>query len=183
MKLFRCKLSVIITLFTTLLCPSINRASSLDLNFHDNTTRLTYASYTNKNVIADGGMLFISRNDSSEQMFHLGINKVSKNVRFGVRGIYTSPNDYDVLALGVGLHARFYLTRKINFDVGGYYAPEFASLMDAAGYTEIGLRLSFNITDPLDLYAGYRNIKIEIGDPGSKTEIDDDLHIGFKFYF
>ena len=167
-----------------LLLPSLSHASSIDVNFHDDTTRIIYATYTARDVVSDGGALIINQqDDSTEQVFHLGISKVSKNVRFGLRGIYTSPGDNDVLAIGLGLNAKFGLSRKTSFSVNGYYAPELTSIMDATGYSELGLRLSFNITKPLDLYLGYRNLKVEIDGRDKSVELDDDFHLGLKFYF
>lgn len=183
MKSFKTRLATLVSLLITLFTAGICQGESIDLNFHDDTTRLTYANYSAKNVVTDGGILLINENNASEQLFHLGISRMSKNVRFGIRGVYTSQGNLDVFALGLAVNARFYLAQKTHVEIGGYHAPEFISFMDAAGYTELGFRLSFNITTPLDLYIGYRNIKLNIENSDHKIELDDDLHLGLKFYF
>jgi len=181
MKLIRLKL-LFTFLFLALPVP-VSLAASFDINHHDDITRFTYATYSGQRVIADGGMLYIEKRETHENVFHLGINKVAENIRFGVRGVYASPGENDVLTIAGALKIRFFPAKDLRFDIGAYYAPEFTSMMDASGYTELGFRLSFNITSPLDLYLGYRNIKIKLSDAQSKVEIDDDLHLGLQFYF
>ena len=183
MKSFKYKLAIVFPFLTAFFATSLSNASSLDLNFHDDTTRLSYNSYTARDVVTDGGILFVSNNNSSEQLFHLGISKISKNVGFGIRGIYTSPGSIDLAAISLAVNARFYLSAKTHLEIGGYHAPEFTSFMDAAGYTEIGFRLSFNITEPLDIYIGYRNLKLKVENANNKIEMDDDFHLGLKFHF
>lgn len=158
-------------------------ADSIDLNTSDKATRLTYASYVSPRVVGDIGMLLHNKPRGEEDMFHLGANLVNQNVRFGLRGTYASPGNQDLLAIGLGLNVRMGLAKNLYFDIGGYYAPEFMSLMDSAGYSELNARVSLSVSRPLELYLGYRNIKVKIKDVSNKVEIDDGLYLGLQFYF
>ena len=165
------------------LLPVAAIAQSLDLNANDDVIRVTYATFTGKNIIADGGGMFIDKNNESEQAWHIGAHAVLENVRLGFRTFYTSPGAVDVLVVGFGGQANLHLSPQLKLGLIGYYAPSFSSFMDSDGYTEFGLRMSFKVNRKLDVYLGYRNIKVKIEGVSRKIELDDDPHIGLKMYF
>lgn len=160
-------------------------ADSLDMNFHGHAFRATYATYVGRKAVADFGALFLREKVGKENdtLLHAGVNFIFQNLRFGVRAIYVTPANYDLLSLGFGLQGRFALTRRVGIGGHFYYAPDVTSAMDSEGYHEFGARLDFKANKDVYLYIGYRNLKVKILSVTNKVELDDDVHIGAKLYF
>lgn len=175
----------ILAFLIIMVCTSSARASSIDINFHSNALRATYASYVGKKTVADFGALLLKERyrKEDEVVFHTGFNFVFDNLRFGVRAIYATPGDSDILSLGFGGQVRFPMTRRV--DLGGhfYYASDVTSALDSEGYQEFSVRLDFKLAQSAYLYLGYRNVKVKINTVQNKVELDDDFHIGAKLYF
>lgn len=160
-------------------------SASLDLNLHSKAFRATYAFVPSKDTVTDLGVLFLQddHGDDSETAFHAGLNFVFENFRFGGRAFYVSPGNSDVLAVGLGGQARFAVTKKVGVGAHIYYAPEFTSMMDSKGYQEMAVHVDFRVVGGAYVYLGYRNLKVSIGNANHKIELDDDPHLGIKFYF
>lgn len=172
-----------ILLACSLLVSNSGRAQSIDFNAHSDVYRFTYANYVARKVVSDVGVMIMEKRNDSDEAWHIGVAAAIENIRLGARLIYTSPGATDVMAVGLGGSGKFYLSRNISFGLLFYYAPEFSSFLDAEGYSEFGMRLNFVVSKPLELYVGYRNYKVAIADVNNKIELDDDLHLGLKFYF
>jgi len=174
------------TICAALFLPGTVFAKSIDLNFTDNSVRFTYAQAIDRNLVTDLGVLFLDnegRFQDDELAFHVGLNVVSDNVRFGGRVFFVAPGDAEALVIGLGGQARIALSSHIGLGGHFYYAPETISFMDAEGYYEYSIRLDFKVTRTAYLYLGYRNVTVRIGDRDNKVELDDDAMLGIKLYF
>ncbi len=178
-KLFLCALLLVVS--------NAVAARSIDLNYHSDALRATYAFGMQRNVEGDVGILILdkqgNKNNDSEVGLHTGINFVSGSVKLGGRLFYISPGNNDLLALGFGGQGRIGLSKEVGISGHFYYAPEMTSMLDAASYHDLTVNLDLRIAKAAFLYLGYRNLKVKIGDVNNKLEIDDDFMVGFKIHF
>lgn len=178
-------LSVSIMLWTAT-APLWANAASLDLNASGDAFRGTLAAYVGKKVVGDLGVLSTRyrNNRDSDTGLHAGLHFVpDAKIRLGTRLFYVSPGTADVMALGLGLQLRLFLSRQVSLGGHFYYGPESFSFMDSEGYSEFALRLSFRLARKAHLYLGYRTIKVKVFSVNNKVELDDDPHLGLKLYF
>ncbi len=168
-------------------------AASADFNLHNNALRLTYASGVSnqKGLEVDAGMLY---HDSGDEAYHLGANVTGENwsdagtfdISLGGRAFFVPGTGYDALAFGVGGQLRFSPVHRLG--VGGhiYYAPGILSFLDSDGYTEVAVRLDYQVLPQAFVYVGHRSIKMDVDINGNKVkgvELDKDVHIGMKLLF
>jgi len=160
-------------------------AASFDINVNSDVFRVTLAKSVDRNQVADFGFLAAkqNRNHNSESVLHAGYNWVSHNFRIGLRSIYASPGNYDILAVGVGFQGRTALSRNVYLGGHFYYAPSALSFLDGDGYDEFAIRLMLKLGRSAFTYIGYRKFEIGISPFRNNIELDDDFHIGLKLYF
>jgi len=160
------------------------QADSLDLNVNADMARLQFVHLVKRKEYADFGvMVFENKKPATDYALQLGYNAaLNQAIKAGVRGIYTNPQNFDVLAVGVGAQAELDFTHNIGMSGHLYYAPGVTSLLDATGYREFAIRLNYYVSAKTSLYVGYRNLQIKLLNAPT-LELDDDLHVGLKRVF
>jgi len=165
--------------------PMSASAASFDFNVNSDAVRFTLTKSTARGQVGDFGVLMVdkSKKYDSENVIHLGYHWLGNNFRVGFRSIYASPGDYDILALGIGFQARTAIATNLFLGGHFYYAPSAFSFLDGDGYDEFALRLMLKMGRSAFVYLGYRKFEFGISPFKNNYELDDDFHIGLRFYF
>lgn len=170
-------------------------ADDIDINLRDEAIRATYTmqSGNNRSGLSTELGLFYSEDKEKldDTLFHLGLNVSGENwsqsgtfdISLGGRIYYTSPEDLDLAAIGLGGAIRFSPAHRLGLGGHVYYAPDITSFMDAETFLEAGIRLDYQILPQAFIYVGYRQIEVDIVDGPKDVELDDDAHVGFKLLF
>jgi len=159
--------------------------ASFDLNLRNDAVRVIYAFAVDKKTVVDVGGL-LSKNDKQDDevlIFHSGVHWLFEPIRIGVRVLYATPENRDILSLGFGGQARFPLARRVSLGGHFYYAPEVTSMLDSKNYREFSIRLNYKLARTAYVYVGYRNLKVAVLNLKNTVELDEGLLVGAKFYF
>jgi len=174
-------------LFLFALSTAQNSQAGFDINLNDHAVRGTFdylGDPRKKDLVTDMGLLYAApEQGNSTIVTHLGLNSGTEDLRLGMRAILANPDGGDVLALGLGLQGRLWLSPTLSFSGHAYYAPQITSLLDSRGYREISVRLNFRINRNDDIYVGYRSLQVKLDGFADAIEIDEDLMLGIKLNF
>lgn len=103
---------------------------------------------------------------------------------FGGRVYHASPDSGDsIQALGIGGFIGFSVPEIDDFsvEVELYYAPSIMITDNFDNMTDLQFRASYQLFENAAVYAGFRNIEVEIGD--FNFEFADGFHLGFSAQF
>lgn len=180
-------------------------ADNIDINLNNDALRLSYAHQlqSTKGLSVEVGGLYTEemrydghRVDDDELLLHAGLLVSGENwsqagtfdISIGGRliagSIEPGNTNYDLVALGFGGDVRFSPVHRLGIGGNIYYAPDITSFQDANSYQEFGVRVDYQLMPQAFVYVGYRNVEVELDNPGStKAEFDDNVHLGFKMTF
>lgn len=185
-----------IILLLLLLISTTVSAQKMDIGLSDGSARITYISMIGDSTFGrtelSGGVLF---NEDSNNMFDIGLQVVdiagseSPNLELGLgpRFYYASLDRPSATgtAIAIGGNLRYRLAKVQRLVLYGafYYAPDITSWSDADSFSELDLRIGYEMLPNADAYIGYRSIDMEVhksGVDGNKN-IDSGLFIGIRF--
>lgn len=167
-------------------------ADNIDINLRDDAIRASYAMNFNGGLNADFGFLY---NEDKEQLddtlYHAGLLVSGENwsesgtfdISLGGRMIYSTPGTIDLGALAFGGNVRFSPLHRLGIGGTVFYAPGITSFMDAESYTEVGVRVDYQVLPQAFVYVGYRNIEVDIDNGPDDVELDEGILAGFKMLF
>jgi hypothetical protein len=159
-------------------------ADSLDINLHNDAMRATFAHAVNPGMEWDVGHLF---NDDSDSITHVGMHVSGENwsragifdIGLGGRALWVRNDVDDEAAIALGVRVRFSPVHRLGIGGEFYHAPDIIAFGDAESYTEVSLRLDYQILPKALVYVGYRNIEMDFAGLRD-VELEDDFHLGMK---
>lgn len=167
-------------------------ADEADLSFNADAARLSYVRpLARVDLEADAGWL---HHQDNGDVLHLGarISDAASDGRnplvagLGARlawfdGDLSGQNGF---ALAVGGFLKYTLPRYNRVSVAGaaWFAPEVLSISDAEGYTDLELRLAYNLMREADVFIGTRYVKGEY-DGAPDARFDTGMHAGIHLRF
>lgn len=86
------------------------------------------------------------------------------------------------LALGGMAEARLPAFNRIGATLYVYGAPKASAFGDLEGYLEYAVGLDYQVLRDASVYAGYRQVKVDVKDVGDFT-VDNGWHLGLKLNF
>jgi hypothetical protein len=97
---------------------------------------------------------------------------------------FLSTENNDIFAIAIGGEARYRLGREQSASImlAAYYAPDIITFGTADNVSDVTLRIDFGLNSAVNVFAGYRIFEIETLTAGDH-EIDDHLHLGFRYNF
>lgn len=178
------------------------QADSLDLSLSNETVRVNYGRDYG-GAILDFGALYTNELkvetttiDEGAWLAHLGLVSGgavyinSSTLEGGLGGrIYggsadDTPDDIEVLALGLGGYARFFpQDGMLGFGIAGYYAPEIVTGLDVDRLWDFEARVEFKVFENASFYFGYRQVKARVDDTKFDIKIDDEFNGGVFLRF
>jgi len=189
-----------ILLASWLLLPvSFASAQGLAIQINNDSARFTYSTEAwgqqYGQLDLEGGFLYTQNND---YMFNLGLMVRNDSldtpivVSIGSRLYYarvTGPapalTTYSVAAVTIGIDALIIPDNLGGVGFGAHYftGPSVVSFGDAEGFTEYGVRVSYQITPQANVYLGYQNIETKIKNQGIDVTVSKGTLFGIDMRF
>ncbi|MEA3315953.1 MAG: YfaZ family outer membrane protein [Campylobacterota bacterium] len=101
----------------------------------------------------------------------------------GMKAIYSSIEDTDLMAMPLGLHIQYEPNEMFFFALEGYYSPQVLTFMDATNYKSGEFSINYRILRDGYIYAGFRKIIAETENSNKEIEFDDNPFFGFRVRF
>lgn len=172
-------------------------AANADLNLSDDALRLNWAAplsalSDNVDALYDAGLLLGKHDDERYVQGHLGAlvtgdagaRDANVTAGLGARFVVLDGEDFtgSALALGGQIEARVPSFNRIGAFAYVYGAPQASAFGDFDGYLEYAVAADYSVLRNASLYAGYRQIKIDV-DPVGNITVDTGWHLGLRLTF
>lgn len=178
------------------------QAAGLDINLSSQALRGTFSgSLTDVFPRVSGqyemGLLLGEEESRNFQQVHGGVlvtgdaGAQQANVTAGLGGRIAAINGDDTnggdlaggaLALGGMIEARLPAFNRIGAIAYAYGAPKASAFGDLEGYLEYAVALDYQVLRTASLYAGYRQLKVDVKDIGDFS-VDNGWHLGLRLTF
>ena len=114
----------------------------------------------------------------------MGLREVNLAAGIGGRLLYSKlgSSNGGAFAIGGQIEARPVTFNRLGVSASSYYAPNITSFGDINRYLESTMSLDYEVIHGGSVYAGYRNIKQDIGSSGNTT-VDNGLNLGMRLKF
>lgn len=178
---------------------SFASAQGLAIQVNNDSARFTYSTEAwgqqYGQLDLEGGFLYTQDND---YMLSLGLMVRNDSldtpviISIGSRLYYshvTGPaptlTKYSVAAVTVGIDALIIPDNLGGVGFGAHYftGPSVVSFADAEGFTEYGVRVSYQLTPQANIYLGYQKIETKIKNTGTTVIISDGTLFGVDMRF
>jgi hypothetical protein len=174
--------------------PRLTSEQGIDIYLSENAFQAMYARQLRMEEFAPieirGGVFYNEARDLiaiADGLFRIGEVEPRERLVFkaGPRmyGAFLSTENEDVFAIGVGGEAEYFLGRlqSTSIMLAAYYSPDILTFGSADNMSDVSLQIKFGLNSSVNVYAGYRLFEIETlaGD----REVDDHLHLGFRYNF
>lgn len=172
-------------------------ATSLSLLFTDESARFTYAAEVFGGEYGPADLEFgLLVNEDDDVLLNVGIlvrNDTLDNplvISVGTRAYYADvelgpgQKSVDVAAITIGGELLFIPEGLSGFGFGVYafYAPSITSFLDADSFTELGIKINYQLTEQADIYIGYHDIEAGLDTSGT-VDIDSGAYVGIGIRF
>lgn len=178
--------------FLILCLGSLNAsADNLDINLNDEAVRVIYGVDQGTWEAMFGVLYWEPDNGGSDILGHIGMNVLGgKSGKHHIEGrlggnIYFANTDtVDIFALGLGGELNFFPNSgAVGIGFKAYYAPEIIAGGDIDQFTELGVRLLFQLFDSGSVYVGYREIEARHEASQRDFTLEDGVHAGLTLRF
>lgn len=167
-------------------------ADNIDINLRDEAVRASYSMDLTNGVRTGFGFLYSEDEDQlNDTMYHADFLVGGENwsesgtvdVSIGGRMIYSTLEFIDLGAVAFGGELRFSPVHRLGIGGSFFYAPSVTSFEEAERYSELGLRVDYQILPQAFVYGGYRTIEVDIENGPDDVELDEGFLAGFKLLF
>jgi len=186
-------------IFWLFLPVSLVSAQGLAVQINNDSARFTYSTEAwgqqYGQLDLEGGFLYTQ---SDDYMFNIGLMVRNDSldspiiVSIGTRMYYarvTGPapalTNYSVAAVTIGVDALVIPDNLGGVGFGAHYftGPSVVSFGDAEGFTEYGVRVTYQITPQANIYLGYQDIETKIKNQGIDVTISRGSLFGLDLRF
>ena len=109
------------------------------------------------------------------------------SLRFGpqVYAALLQEENNDVLAMSIGVEARFVLNRRMGLALSGqaFYAPDIITFGSADNLTDLSARAEVQVGPDLTAFGGMRWFEFDLTEGGGKTTLMEELFVGVGYRF
>jgi hypothetical protein len=134
-----------------------------------------------RDIVLSGAVLFPANLPSE-----LNIDR-RLSLRFGpqVYAALLQEENNDVLAMSVGVEARFVLNRRIGLALAGqaFYAPDILTFGSADNLTDLSARAELRVSPDLTAFGGMRWFEFDLIEGGGKRTLQEELFVGIGYRF
>jgi hypothetical protein len=134
-----------------------------------------------RDIVLSGAVMF-SGNLPSE----LNVGR-RLSLRFGpqVYAALLQEENNDVLAMSVGIEARFVLNRRIGLALSGqaFYAPDILTFGSADNLTDLSARAELAVGPSLTAFGGMRWFEFDLTEGGGTRTLQEELFVGIGYRF
>ena len=168
-------------------------ADAIDVNLSSDVAQIQYLAPMGKlGQGKSGGHVGLLFNDENDGMGEIGLMVTSNvgdgssvSLGVGIKGVGVTMNSNNAMALALGGQVRVApLPDKLFGIIGNVHAaPDIVTVGDADSFTEVGVRLEYEILPQAAAYVGYRKIKFGAKVGGLDYTVDEGGHIGVRVAF
>jgi len=134
-----------------------------------------------RDIVLSGGVLFPAGLPDS-----LTVGR-RLTLRFGpqVYAALLQEENNDVLAMSVGVDARFVINPRMGLAVSGqaFYAPDILTFGSADNLTDLSARVEMQVGPELIAFGGMRWFEFDLTEGGGTTKLQDELFFGVGYRF
>lgn len=109
------------------------------------------------------------------------------SLRFGpqVYAALLQEENNDVLAMSLGVEARFVLNRRMGLALSGqaFYAPDILTFGSADNLTDLSARAELQVSPDLTAFGGMRWFEFDLTDGGGKRTLQKETFVGVGYRF
>jgi YfaZ precursor len=109
------------------------------------------------------------------------------SLRFGpqVYAALLQEENNDVLAMSVGIDARFVLNQRMGLALAGqaFYAPDILTFGSADNLTDLSARAELRVSPDLTAFGGMRWFEFDLIEGGGKRTLQEELFVGIGYRF
>jgi len=134
-----------------------------------------------RDIVLSGGVLFPAALPDS-----LDVGR-RLTLRFGpqVYAALLEEENNDVMALSVGVEARFVVNRRMGLAICGqaFYAPDILTFGSADNLTDLSARAELQVAPQLLVFGGMRWFEFDLTEGGGKRTLQEELFFGVGYRF
>jgi hypothetical protein len=134
-----------------------------------------------RDIVLSGGVLFPAALPDN-----LNVGE-RLTLRFGpqVYAALLQEENNDVLAMSLGVEARFVINRRMGLAVSGqaFYAPDILTFGSADNLTDLSARAELQVAPQLTAFGGMRWFRFDLTEGGGERTLQDELFFGVGYRF
>lgn len=138
---------------------------------------LTFFLSEQRDIVLSGDLLFPAKLDFAPPL----------GIRFGPRAYAALLEDEnnDVMAISVGVEARFELDRRSGLAIAGhaFYAPDIVTFGSADNLTDLGARVEIRAAPRLLVFGGMRWFEFDLTDGSGERTLQEEVFVGAGWRF
>lgn len=162
-------------------------ASSADLALSNETVEASYRTSITEGISASGSWLHHEDDiDVASAGIYGGGRQGDAGAFIGAKAFWLNADGPDGQGIAIGGALSYELLPRVTVEANAHYAPSVTSYKDIHSYQEWGLRLTLQVLPAANLFAGFRDINVEVDSgPGHTEEIDimRGGYAGITLYF
>jgi len=178
--------AVFSTLFATLLAAKAF-ANSADLALSNESVEATYRASITNGISATGSWLHHDDGiDIASAGIYGGGRQGEAGMFIGAKAFWLDASGPDGQGIAIGGAVSYELLPRVTVEANVHYAPSVVSYKDIDSYQEWGLRLTLQLLPSANLFAGFRDINVDVNTGQGHTEEVDVMrggYAGFTLYF
>ena len=129
-----------------------------------------------RDFVLNGGLLFPAP---------LGINRLQLKVGPQAYAALLRDENDDVMALTVGLEARFFIDPSRGLAVSGqaFYSPDILTFGSADNLTDLSARVEYEPTERIQVFAGYRWFEFDLTEGMGTRTLQQEAFVGLGYHW
>lgn len=175
-----------IALLSLALCSTKTLASSADLAMSNETVEATYRTSITEGISATGSWLHHEDDiDIASAGIYGGGRQGEVGAFIGAKAFWINADGPDGQGIAVGGALSYELLPRLTVEANIHYAPSVTSYKDIDNYQEWGARLTYQVLPSANVFAGFRDINVDVEKHGHSEQIDvvRGGYAGITLYF
>ena len=129
-----------------------------------------------RDFVLNGGLLFPAP---------LGINRLQLKVGPQAYAALLRDENDDVMALTIGLEARFFIDPSRGLAVSGqaFYSPDILTFGSADNLTDLSARVEYEPTEQIQVFAGYRWFEFDLTEGQGTRTLQQEAFVGLGYHW
>jgi hypothetical protein len=163
-------------------------ANSADLALSNTSVETTYRANIANGVSAAGSWLHHENGiDVASVGIYGGGRQGAAGAFIGAKAFWLNADGPDGQGIAIGGALSYELFPRVTIEGNAHYAPSVTSYKDIDHYTEWGARLTLQLLPSANIFAGFRDINVDVNDGPhghtSQVDVTRGGYAGFTLYF
>jgi hypothetical protein len=127
-----------------------------------------------RDIVLNAGVLFPAP---------LGIDRLQIKVGPQAYAALLEDENDDVMAMSVGLEARFFIGGGLAVSGQAFYAPDILTFGSADNLTDLSARVEYDAGSQVQVFAGMRWFEFDLTDGMGERTLQDEVFVGIGYRF